>query len=1006
MTHFIRAIIILFCAYILLLPAVSAQAGLDGSQRVEQLFYKGKKMYANKNYSAAHNFFAGYVAAAPSWASKQTEAESYLLVCNLLLGKEGAEKAILSLLCKQPKHQQAHMMTLQLGDHYFSKAQYKLAYKQFANSLEIAPFPEAEQGAWYFKYGYCFLELKQYEAAQKYFKIASEHCVDCASKAYYFYAHTLYLNGSNDLAIEAFLRLKDEYGYGTTVDHYLAQLYFAQDAFDNSLTYARAALEEGDESRTDKMLRVAGLSAYFLKDYTKAIAYLDRYADAGYADVSDLYYLGLSHYALEDYQALVNILASVSTPDSGLFQNIHLLLGNSYFQLEEKQKAYESYRIASNIGVDKHIQEQCLYYSILLAYDLGLPHDEVYKQLTLFTSSYPESPYLNRLGAIEGRLLLESKQYINSYNKLVLGVNSQEDRTVLQGVAYMAAGELKSLGNLAEAVNFYGKSMASGGDDEKLYSESLFWQSECYLGLGAYDLAEQGYLSFIARTGVKSLNEYVLAFYSLGYCNFRREMYDKAIYYFTEFIELGKGRASVERLADAHNRVGDSYMVSRSFEEALEAYDMAVGADGREAAYALFQQALIHGLQQEPELKIMRLSALLKGMPDSEYRDDAYFELGNTYLQQGDLSLALQQYKALTQFESQESPLYKKALLQQGLIYYNQGRSSDAEAVYRILLENYPETEEAELALESLGELSVENHTIEEHIAYAEKQGGSLYTEEYVESLRFKAAEQAFSEGAYPAALNHLSSLFRSFPGSRFEVQARYYQGECYRQLGEYEQALAPYEYVIKHDKDGVFRQDALLRAAQIYANDMRSEEALSLLRELRKMDLDPSLMQSVMMVEMDCEYALANWKQVLELADALEKAMEAEPKLLSILLFRKGKAAFYLKNYDLALACFEAVQVDLQTLEGAEASYLVSELLFERSPIEAEENIKRVMHVGTPHTYWLVRNMLLMVEICVDQQRYLEARAYLESVQANYKGEDAIVLKKIDELLKSLPQD
>ena len=98
-----------------------------------------------------------------------------------------------------------------------------------------------------------------------------------------------------------------------------------------------------------------------------------------------------------------------------------------------------------------------------------------------------------------------------------------------------------------------------------------------------------------------------------------------------------------------------------------------------------------------------------------------------------------------------------------------------------------------------------------------------------------------------------------------------------------------------------------------------------------------------------------------------------------------------------------EPLAEDTRTKEGAESKYLLAELMFaDGQHTECEEEILDYIEVSTPHTYWLARSFILLSDLYSIQERKMEAKQYLISLQNNYEGEDDIA-DMIDTRLEKL---
>ena len=105
-----------------------------------------------------------------------------------------------------------------------------------------------------------------------------------------------------------------------------------------------------------------------------------------------------------------------------------------------------------------------------------------------------------------------------------------------------------------------------------------------------------------------------------------------------------------------------------------------------------------------------------------------------------------------------------------------------------------------------------------------------------------------------------------------------------------------------------------------------------------------------------------------------------------------KAKALVSNKNTSQARPLLEELSKDTRSKYGAEADYLLSQLLFDSGDLEgAEKVIMEFINEGTPHMYWLARSFILLSDIYKSQGKEVEARQYLISLQSNYTEKDDI---------------
>ena len=59
-------------------------------------------------------------------------------------------------------------------------------------------------------------------------------------------------------------------------------------------------------------------------------------------------------------------------------------------------------------------------------------------------------------------------------------------------------------------------------------------------------------------------------------------------------------------------------------------------------------------------------------------------------------------------------------------------------------------------------------------------------------------------------------------------------------------------------------------------------------------------------------------------------------------------------------------------------------------------------INVSTPHSYWLARSFVLLADVYMKNEKYIEAKQYLISLKQSYQADDDIA-SMIESRLKTL---
>ena len=229
-------------------------------------------------------------------------------------------------------------------------------------------------------------------------------------------------------------------------------------------------------------------------------------------------------------------------------------------------------------------------------------------------------------------LLIDS--YITSKNykeaiELLENNKSFENKLAYQKVAFFRGLELYNESSYDEAVSYFDKSLKEPRD--AIYTaRATYWKAESDYNNSDFDDALVGYKQFLQLPQASQTPEYENSRYNLAYNYFKLKNYSEAISNFKGYVESSTSDAA--RKQDAYLRLGDSHFVTSQYWPAMENYNEAISLGSPDEDYAAFQKAISYGFVDRVNQKLEGLEKFNATYPKSIYKDDALYELGNTYL--------------------------------------------------------------------------------------------------------------------------------------------------------------------------------------------------------------------------------------------------------------------------------------------------------------------------------------------------------------------------------------
>lgn len=126
-------------------------------------------------------------------------------------------------------------------------------------------------------------------------------------------------------------------------------------------------------------------------------------------------------------------------------------------------------------------------------------------------------------------------------------------------------------------------------------------------------------------------------------------------------------------------------------------------------------------------------------------------------------------------------------------------------------------------------------------------------------------------------------------------------------------------------------------------------------------------------------------------------------PETATELRYYRAKANLAQKKNEAAIEDLRVLAKDTRNIYGAEAKYQLAQLYYNiRQYDNAEKEVLDYISVSTPHSYWLARSFILLSDVYMKSEKYIEAKQYLISLKQSYKANDDIATM-IEERLKKL---
>ncbi len=969
----------------------------------QRLFEEGKTLFDQRAYTAAivplQEYLKGTDGAGfgSETEAKRLEAEYMLTSICYEMAKPDRTIRLQDFLDNHPDSHHANRITALLASSYFYDGDNESALDLF-NQADLSVLEHEERNDMTYQLARTYLNAGNYEEAGAWLKtlkaISPKYAEDCT----YYLAYIDYNEGRLDEARQGFTQVLQNPKYQKLVPYYVADISLSQRKYDEAASLARDYLNSfPDAEHEAEMHRIIGAAAYQQSNFPEAMAQLESYTSATESPRRDaLYMLGLSYFRNQVFSKVPATLSQVTTEDDALSQNANLHNGLAYLQLGEKNRARMAFQQAAASNADLELKEQAAYNYALAVHETSYSaFGESVTAFEQFLNDFPHSRYADQVSNHLVDVYTSTRSYdaaLKSIERIKnpnARIQQAKTRILFQlGTQAFANTEFDS------AIDYFTKSAntaAQLGSIANAYkAEALYWRGESYYRKGEMEQAAKDYNSYLSNAVNRGDETYALAHYNLGYIDFHQKNYALAQQHFQQFVNLQKEN-NKQLLADAYNRIGDSYLNRRQFNEAKQYYSRSEGLDAGTGDYALYQQALVAGLQKNYQQKVSLLNNLENRYPTSPYVVNALYEKGRSYVEAENNAQAINVYKQLVS-RFPESALSRKAAAEIGLLYYQGDDYNNAISAYRQVIEKYPGSEEARLALRDLKSLYVDADRVDEFTALAAQLPDAVsFQPGEQDSLSYIAAERVFMRGDIAAAKTSLTRYLQSYPEGGYRLNAHHYLSEIAKQQKDEEGVLQHTTALLEYP-DNSFSEEALSARGDIYYNRQQYTEALTDYKRLFAKSSAPATRQAALLGAVRSAAKLNDAIEVINQANTLLEGSKLSPEVEAEARYLRAKAYLSENAADKANADLQLLATDTRTIQGAEAKYLLAQQLYDQgSYAQAEKELLDFIDQSTPHAYWLARGFVLLSDVYAKTDKKLEAREYLLSLQQNYQADDDI---------------
>ncbi|MFL1011278.1 tetratricopeptide repeat protein [Flavisericum labens] len=963
-------------------------------------YQKALSLFNNQQYQAAQTLFKN-VKKTTKENNLQSDCAYYIANCAVRLNQQNADQLVEDFVEEYPTSTKTNTAYVDVADYYFANGKYAYARKWY-DKVDENGLGRKEKEKFYFNNGYTAFTTKQYKDAQKYLSRV-ESSQEYGSQAKYYIGFMAYEGDDYEQANEYFDQVRDQERYKEKLSYYQADLNFKLGNFEKAIELAKAQLNKSDENEVSELSKIIGESYFNLEQYAEAIPYLKEYKGkkgardrSGKWNNTDYYQLGYACYKQKDYENAISEFNKIVGGTNAIAQNAYYHLGESYINLDKKQEALNAFRNASQMDFNIKIQEDAWLNYAKISYEIGNPYQPAPQVLAGYLEKYPNTAYKEEVETLLIDSYITSKNYKEALN-LLKNKKSFDNKVAYQKVAFYRGLELYNEGDFLEAEALFDESL-SEPQDAIYTARATFWKAETDYNLTNYDDALIGFKQFKQQTEASSASEFENLDYNLAYTYFKLKNYGKAIEHFNQFITEKRGDNL--RRNDAYLRLGDTYFVSSQYQNAVSAYQNAIQLSEIESDYPAFQKAISVGYTGQSSQKINELQRFISDYPKSKLRDDALYELGNSYVKANETQKAMQAYDQLTS-EYSMSSFVPKALLRQGLVYYNGGENERALTKFKKVAGDYAGSPEAVQAVSTARLIYIDLGWVDDYAAWVKTLDYVEVTDKELDDTTYEAAEKQYLDNNTDKAIKQFNGYLSQFPNGLHALNAHFYVAQLYYKKGLKENAAPHYQYIVDAPQSE-YTEEALTRLSQFYLEKKSWEKAMPLLRRLEG---EANFPQNVIFAQsnmMKAHYQSENYVEAVSYAEKVLGSSKIDNKIKGDAHIIIARSAMKTGDESKAKNAYTQVEKVATGETAAEALYFNAYYKNKEGEYETSNaTVQKLAKDFSGYKYYSAKGLVLMAKNFYALNDAFQATYILESVIQNFPEFDEVVAEAKTELNK-----
>ena len=948
----------------------------------DNAYRTGLQLLNEGKYLAASKQFENYLAIGND-PIKLADAEYFIAYGALQLKNQDGEALVEKFISDHPNHTKASLAYYELGSLKYNEKNYKVAIKYF-EKLYFANLSKEIQYDAKFKLGYSYFTQRKFDQAYEMFNELKREENKYQFPASYYSGYLNFEKGEYDRAFYDFTRAEKNAAYAPVIPSMLVKVYYKQKRYDELLSYGLASLNRKDVRDKPEINLYIGETYFQKKDFKTATKYYDAYLKnkKGNAERDLLFRIAYVQMQSDNPDEAIDNFKKVALKSDTLGYIASYYLGNLYVETENKNYALSAYKVAKDNSYDETLEEESLFQYAKLNLDLG-QFDEAINSISEYKSKYPGSERVENIDEILTEAYLNSR----NYDKALEHIEKMTYRTArinraYQQIAFFKGTELFNNGKYYQAVQHFNKSLQHP-IVSNFVIKANYWKGEAYsVGL-KYEDAVEAYAAVFRSDQRGNTKEYLESRYGIGYAYYNLKEYEKALDHFKYYSEHSSLDNDKVKYRDALVRLGDCYYATKLYNRALSTFDKVIDINRQLADYSYMRKGVIFGVMSNLNAANQNFDIVLNNYSDSRHIPNTLYQKGQFNFENGSYTFAIEIFTRLIK-QFPESNYVPYALQSRAIAYTNIKRHKGAETDYKTILGKYPTHEVANNALLGLQEILQQTGNTSEFNEYLTIYRNANPESNQLESIEFEAAKSQYFNQQYEQAIMSLEQFLTNYPNSAQAIEAKYLTADAFYRTGNNESALENY-YAIAEEYSFSRYNRVIQRIAELEFAEENYNKGIEYFSQLEKIAASKKEEFTAWEGLMSSYFQTQDYARVIDYGKMILEKGQVTSNAKNEALLLLGKASLQLGNNQEGREYLEQTVVSAKDENGAEALYLISELLYENEL--HKESIDRLFELNSNfsiYEYWLGKSFILIADNYLAIGEDFQAKATLQSVIDN----------------------